>query len=182
MVTTIQPDEAAVLPQKLQELADRLEISELIATYGQIADQKRFEDSRSCCTENVLADFGFGRAHGVDTLIGYGRQALGVFERTQHFISNVLIEVAGDSARSEHYVLALTRVKADGVVSDSLVATRIVDDLVRHEGRWAIARRRLRFDWAHDIGPRPDAWLYGTLDPATLLHSAKFPGDIVYDA
>jgi hypothetical protein len=43
-------------------------------------------------------------------------------------------------------------------------------------------RRRLRFDWAHDIGPRPEAWLYGTLDPATLLHSEKFPADIVYDA
>jgi hypothetical protein len=52
---------------------------------------------------------------------------------------------------------------------------------VRREGRWAIARRRLRFDWAHDIGPRPEAWLYGTLDPATLLHSQKYPDDIVYD-
>ena len=98
-----------------------------------------------------------------------------------HTISNVLIEVAGDQAKSEHYVLALTRVKTDGVVRDSLVATRIVDDLVRRDERWLIARRRLRFDWAHDVGPRPEAWVSGTLDPAALLHSAKFPDDIVYE-
>lgn len=72
-------------------------------------------------------------------------------------IAELLTRYTGDAARSEHYVLALTRVKADGVVSDGLVATRIVDDLVRARGRWAIARRRLRFDWAHDIGPRPEA-------------------------
>ncbi len=29
--------------------------------------------------------------------------------------------------------------------------------------------------------PRPEAWLYGTLDPATLLQSRKYPDDIVYD-
>jgi hypothetical protein len=93
----------------------------------------------------------------------------------------VLIDLDGDRAVSEHYVLAMTRLKVDGVVSDSLVATRIVDDLERRAGRWGIARRRLRFDWVHDIGPRPQVWLYGLRDPATLVHSAKYPDDIVYE-
>ena len=93
----------------------------------------------------------------------------------------MLIDLDGDEARSEHYVLALTRLRADGVVSDSLVATRIIDDLRRRDGRWGIARRRLRFDWVHDIGARPTTWLYGQRDPATLLHSGKFPDDILYD-
>jgi hypothetical protein len=98
-----------------------------------------------------------------------------------HALSNVLIELDGDQAVSEHYVLAMARAKVDGVVGDSLVATRIIDDLERVDGRWGIRRRRLRFDWAHDLGPRPDLWLFGRRDPATLLHSQKFPDDPVYE-
>ena len=154
MVTTIQPDEAAVLPQKLQELADRLEISELIATYGQIADQKRFEDSRSCCTEDVLADFGFGRAHGVDTLIGYGRQALGVFERTQHFISNVLIELAGDSATVTANVLAVHIPRADDPKTHFDLGGRYQFSTVRTDAGWRISRVRFDAVWSQGDDPR----------------------------
>jgi hypothetical protein len=154
VVTTIQPDEAAVLPQKLQELADRLEISELIATYGQIADQKRFEDSRSCCTEGVLADFGFGRAHGVDTLIGYGRQALGVFERTQHFISNVLIELAGDSATVTANVLAVHIPHADDPKTHFDLGGLYQFSTVRTAAGWRISRVRFDAVWSQGDDPR----------------------------
>ena len=154
MVTTIQPDEAAVLPQKLQELADRLEISELIATYGQIADQKRFEDSRSCCTEDVLADFGFGRAHGVDTLIGYGRQALGVFERTQHFISNVLIDLAGDSATVTANVLAVHIPQADDPKTHFDLGGLYQFSTVRTTAGWRISRVRFDAVWSQGDDPR----------------------------
>ena len=92
----------------------------------------------------------------------------------------MLIEVDGDSARSEHHVLAMTRIRVDGVLTDFLVSSRIVDLLECRDGRWAIAWRRLRFDWSHELGPRPDRWLGGRLDPAELLFSAKFPDDPVY--
>ncbi len=166
----------------VQALLDKNEIAELLTRYMRAIDRGDIATLRASYAPGATEEHGgmyAGPAQGyIDTI---ERALTNPRLVATHSISNLLIEVADDQARSEHYVLALTRVKADGVVGDSLVATRIVDDLVRHEGRWAIARRRLRFDWAHDLGPRPEAWVSGTLDPATLLHSAKYPHDIVYD-
>lgn len=166
----------------VQALLDKNEITELLTRYMRAIDRGDIAALRACYAPGATEEHGgiyAGPAQGyIDTI---ERALVNPRLVATHTISNMLIELAGDQATSEHYVLALTRVKTGGVVSDSLVSTRIVDDLVRQDGRWAIARRRLRFDWAHDVGPRPEAWVSGTLDPATLLHSAKFPDDIVYE-
>jgi hypothetical protein len=166
----------------LQALLDKSEITELLTRYMRSIDRGDIAALRACYAPGATEEHGgiySGPAQGyIDTI---ERALVNPRLVATHTISNVLIELSGDAATSEHYVLALTRVKADGVVSDSLVATRIVDDLARADGRWAITRRRLRFDWAHDVGPRPEAWVSGTLDPAALLHSAKYPDDIVYE-
>ena len=168
--------------QAIQVLLDKNEIAELLTRYMRAIDRGDIAALRACYAPGATEEHGgmyAGPAQGyIDSI---ERALTNPRLVATHTISNVLIEVTGGAARSEHYVLALTRTKANFKVSDSLVATRIVDDLVRHEGRWAIARRRLRFDWAHDIGPRPEAWVYGSLDPAALLHSQKYPDDIVYD-
>jgi hypothetical protein len=166
----------------IQALLDKNEIAELLARYMRAIDRGDIAALRACYAPAATEEHGgmyAGPAQGyLDTI---ERALVNPRLVSTHTISNVLIEVTGDAARSEHYVLALTRAKVDGVVRDSLVATRIVDDLARRDERWLIARRRLRFDWAHDVGPRPEAWVSGTLDPAALLHSAKFPDDIVYE-
>jgi hypothetical protein len=170
------------LPAGIQALLDKSEITDLLTRYLRAIDRGDIATLRACYLPGATEEHGgiySGPAQGyIDTIESALTHPRAV---ATHALSNVLIEVEGDEARSEHYVLAMTRIKVDGVVSDSLVATRVIDDLRRQDGRWGIARRRLRFDWAHDIGPRPDLWLSGQQDPATLLHSAKFPDDIVYD-
>jgi ketosteroid isomerase-like protein len=168
---------------EVQALLDKNEITELLTRYLRAIDRGDIATLRASYLPDATEEHGglyAGPAQGyIDTIEAAltNPRAVGT-----HTLTNVLIDLYGDQARSEHYVLALTRLKADGVVSDSLVATRIVDDLRRQDGRWGIARRRLRFDWVHDIGPRPATWLYGQRDPTTLLQSAKYPDDIVYDA
>lgn len=163
-------------------LLDKLAITELLTGYLRAIDRGDVTTLRASYLPGATEEHGglyTGSAQGyIDTI----EQAL-THPRAvgTHALSNVLIEVDGDRARSEHYVLAMTRVKTDGVVTDSLVASRIIDDLRRRDGRWGIARRRLRFDWSHDLGPRPERWLAGRQDPADLLHGAKFPHDPVYD-
>jgi hypothetical protein len=170
------------LPAALQILVDKSDITELLTRYMRAIDRGDIAALRACYSPGATEEHGgiyAGPAQGyIDTI---ERALTNPRLVATHTISNLLIEVEGGDAFSEHYVLALTRVKADDVVSDSFVATRIIDNLVRLDGRWAIARRRLRFDWVHDIGPRPDQWVYGTLDPARLLHGAKFPDDIVFE-
>jgi hypothetical protein len=166
----------------LDVLLDKLAITELLTGYLRAIDRGDIATLRASYLPDATEEHGglyTGLAQGyidsIEQALTHPR-AVGT-----HTLSNVLIEVDGDRARSEHYVLAMTRVKADGVVTDSLVASRIIDDLERRDGRWGIVRRRLRFDWSHDLGPRPSRWVAGQYDPADLLHGLKFPDDPVYD-
>jgi ketosteroid isomerase-like protein len=170
------------LAPAVQALLDKSEITELLTRYLRAIDRGDIARLRACYADGATEEHGgiyAGPAQGyIDTIEAALRHPRSV---GTHTLSNVLIDIAGDRALSEHYVLALTRVKADGVVRDCLVASRIIDDLERHDGRWLIARRRLRFDWSQELGPRPDRWVGGQLDPANLLHGAKFPDDPIYD-
>jgi hypothetical protein len=167
---------------ELQALLDKFQITELLTRYLRAIDRGDIATLRACYLPEATEEHGgiyAGPAQGyIDTIERAltNPRAVGT-----HTLSNVLVDVQGDRARSEHYVLALTRVKVDGVVTDSLISSRIIDNLERQEGEWGIARRRLRFDWSQDLSPRPDVWLHGQLDPAALLHGAKFPDDIVYE-
>ncbi|HEV7205210.1 MAG TPA: nuclear transport factor 2 family protein [Jatrophihabitans sp.] len=173
----------AVLPTEIRVLLDKQAITELLTRYLRAIDRGDIATLRACYLTGATEEHGGlyrGSAQGYIDTIEAGLthpRAVGT-----HALSNVLVEVDGDRAQSEHYVLAMTRARAaDGEVKDSLIASRIVDDLERVDGRWGIARRRLRFDWAQDLAPRPDRWLWGRLDPADLLHGEKYPTDLVYD-
>jgi hypothetical protein len=166
----------------VQALLDKSEITELLTRYLRAIDRGDIATLRACYADGATEEHGgiyAGPAQGyIDTIEAALRHPRSV---GTHTLSNVLIDIDGDRALSEHYVLALTRVRVEAVVLDSLVASRIIDDLERRDGRWLIARRRLRFDWCHELGPRPDRWVGGQLDPAMLLHSTKFPDDPIYD-
>lgn len=166
----------------LRQLLDKQAITELLTGYLRAIDRGDIARLRGCYASDAYEEHGgiyAGSAQGyVDTIEAALTHPRSV---ATHTLSNLLIELARDTAVAEHYVLAMTRVRFEGVVSDSLVASRIIDDLERSVGSWRIRRRRLRFDWSHDLGPRPTTWLYGQLDPGRLLHGAKYPHDPVYD-
>jgi hypothetical protein len=170
------------LEPALQALVDKSQITELLTRYLRAIDRGDIATLRASYLPGATEEHGgiySGPAQGyIDTIEAPLTRPRSV---GTHTLTNILIELDGDRAMSEHYVLAMTRVKVDGVVSDSLVASRIIDDLERHDGQWGIARRRLRFDWAQEFGPRLERWVSGTLDPATLLHGAKFPDDLIYE-
>ena len=170
-------------PDALRRLLDRSEIEDLLARYMRSIDRGDIATLRACYLPGATEEHGglySGPAQGyIDTIEDALQHPRAV---ATHAVSNVLVDLDGDRACSEHYVLAMTRTRTDdGLVKDALVASRIIDDLRREDGRWGIARRRLRFDWAHDLGQRPERWLHGRLDPEALLHGQKFPDDPVYE-
>jgi hypothetical protein len=96
-------------------------------------------------------------------------------------MTNLLIELDGDTATAESYCLTFARIKASGAYYHSFVGARMIDRLERRDGAWGIAHRQLLWDWNHDA-PAAEHWMQGLLTPdlSVLRMSGKFPADPVY--
>ena len=58
-----------------------------------------------------------------------------------HQVTNVIIELDGDLARTESYVTAALRLNDDGELKQITVGGRYLDRWSRRDGRWGIDRR-----------------------------------------
>jgi len=71
-----------------------------------------------------------------------------VFDQTFHSIANQWIEVTGDGAIGETYVIAVaTMTEDDGSKAEILTGGRYVDRFARRDGAWRIAERTFVMDW-----------------------------------
>ena len=66
---------------------------------------------------------------------------------TSHNICNELIEVDGDIAQAESYLIAYHRIEHEGKDLDWILGARYVDTFERRNGMWRIAHRTVIFDW-----------------------------------
>ena len=115
---------------------------------------------------------------GVEDFIAFVQQGLPRFQRTMHFIGNVLIEPVGDLARVESYIvahhhLAESRTKPE---RDYTVGLRYVDDFERRDGTWRIARRvsTTEMSWVDDEVGRwdfPDHFTTGHRDRTDAVYA-----------
>jgi 3-phenylpropionate/cinnamic acid dioxygenase small subunit len=84
----------------LQAVSDKLEIAELLARYARAVDTKDWDLWRSVFTPEAQVDYSSaGAAAGTrDEVAQWLEQALSAVPMTQHFISNVEIDLDGDRA------------------------------------------------------------------------------------
>ena len=66
---------------------------------------------------------------------------------TAHYNTNVDIELDGDTARSETYVIANLRYQENGSLCDLFGCGRYFDRFERRDGKWLIAHRHAISDW-----------------------------------
>jgi SnoaL-like domain len=67
---------------------------------------------------------------------------------TNHSICNEYVEVRGDVAFGEAYLVAYHRSGPEGRMVDMTLGARYVDRYERREGQWKIARRAVVYDWS----------------------------------
>ena len=125
-------------------LEEKEAIRELLARYCHHFDAGRFEDWLDLFTEDGTFDL---QERGRFT----GREALQTFARSipvvdgipafRHFVTNVLIRVAGTTATARCDVLVV-----QGPVPTVMLAGRYDDRLVKREDRWLFAERRVHID------------------------------------
>jgi hypothetical protein len=166
----------------LAALLDKQEITELLTRYLRSVDRGDVATLRSCYLPGATEDHG-GLFEGpaADYVDSIAAGLTHPRSRTSHNMTNLLIELDGDTATAESYCLTFARLKANGAYYHSFVGARMIDRLERRDGAWGIAHRQLLWDWNHDA-PAAEHWMQGLLAPdvSVLRMSGKFPADPVY--
>jgi hypothetical protein len=109
-------------------------------------------------TDAMLEGYGSGEPTPIGVFVPNVLAALRAkFSVTQHRLSNVTIEIDGNVALVESYVLAYHVIDsaADASQTERTLITfngRYIDRFEERDGDWRIARRTLRMDWS-DISP-----------------------------
>ncbi len=157
------------LTAELQALVDRQKIYHVLTSYCRALDRCDVELMKSVYWEDGYDDHGVfaGNAQEFAEFIIRGIQEW--FEVTQHAICNIHIELDGDVAHTEAYLIAYHKVAASpskveswfgenylrkyaplvatGITQDFIYGGRYVDRLEKRGGIWRIARRTVVMDW-----------------------------------
>jgi hypothetical protein len=141
---------------RLNTLADRQAITDLIFRYCRSVDRLDIALGHSIWHDDATADY------GADVYQGGGRGAIDYIcaqhRRTLHHshqVSNILIDLDGDRAGSEAYVTASLRAQRNEQLIQMTIWGRYVDRWSRRNGRWGLEHRlALRdFDEIRDVTP-----------------------------
>jgi hypothetical protein len=127
---------------QLAALADREAIKDLIYRYCRSVDRLDVPLGHSIWHDDAIADYGpevyQGPGKGViDLICQQHRHAL----HHSHQVTNVIIELAGDRASSESYVIAALRVMRGEELQQITVWSRYLDTWSKRNGRWGLDRR-----------------------------------------
>lgn len=144
------------------ELADRAAIRELVDAYAQCADRRDAEGQKSLFT---------GDTHFVVYMDGQGSEptqtfdgrealtpvfdALNNYRATMHFNGQSTIALDGDRATGESYCIAHHLFTDDGERKLMVAFLRYHDRLVKVDGSWLFAERRLYVDWTETRPSHP---------------------------
>ena len=167
------------MDDEIRRVVDQQQITDVIYRYCRGIDRCDYDLVRSCYHLDARDDHGDFRGN-VDDFIAYVQIGLSRFERTMHFIGNVLVEPEGDRARAESYIVAYHHLRESRTKPerDYTVGLRYVDDFERRDGEWKIAARACVFEWSRIDPVAPGGW-----SPAEIAATGRRDeSDLVYAA
>jgi SnoaL-like domain len=173
--------------EHIQALLDKQSIYEVLVTYCRGIDRCDEDLIRSAFHDDSYDDHGYWKGPGHALAPFLADRLRKANSATTHSVTNVLIELDGDLARSEAQVHAtLVRKGSDPVAAD-VVGARYLDRFSRRAGIWRIEHRVVVLDWrktevwADGAPPVPiDGFVQGTRCPedpsyrATLRAGAEW--------
>lgn len=134
------------LEQTITELKAREDIRNVMAHYCHAIDRCDAAGVKSCFFEDAIDDHGFfkGSAFEFTDLAVVRLQEL--FLSTKHHMTTHYVQLDGNVANCETYILALSRASKDGKITDVTFSARYLDRFECRDGEWKIAHRQLVSD------------------------------------
>jgi hypothetical protein len=102
-----------VTTSQLQDLTDRAELTRLMCAIGRSLDEHRFDDLHEIFTQDVTATLIEGTDTGRDKLVAVARANHQDYDRLQHHVTSVMIDMDGDRAEVRANLEATFGYKAD---------------------------------------------------------------------
>jgi hypothetical protein len=149
---------------KLESALSKLEIRDVLMRYGRGIDRADEALLKSCYHPDAIEEHGSTYAGPAHAYIEDAVRRIRKMGTMCHYICNVHIDLDGDRAWVEAYVLTFARFTQDGEDWDTLTGGRLCDRFERRDDEWKIAHRKMAFDWNRDM-PSREGWCLGLFRP-----------------
>jgi ketosteroid isomerase-like protein len=161
--------------QRLLRLLDERDIHDVLTRYCRGVDRCDEALIASCYHEDAVDDHGTFKVYGKDAAGLIAGKVRPGPATAMHFMGNVRIEVEGDTAFAESYILAYRAFEREAKAYTRVRALRFVDRFTRRHGQWRIAERVVADDWN-----RVDEVIEAMADADQFRHGSKGQDDPVY--
>jgi hypothetical protein len=161
----------------LQTLLDKQAIRDAVMRYCRGVDRLDPEMIRSAYHPDGYDDHGDlkgSRDDYIATLVPLLRSH---YVSTSHNVANQLIEIDGDRALSESYLIAVHVTESEGSQWQEIVFGRYVDSFEKRDGEWRIAHRICVIDSRNTQAVNPSRL---ATDETKIPRGRYFPDDTVY--
>jgi hypothetical protein len=91
----------------VSELADRAELTDLVARHSLWIDEARYDETDRLFTDDVVVTSLRGEAHGIEALVRLVRLRHDDYASTLHHKANLVVELDGDTATVRAHDLAV---------------------------------------------------------------------------
>jgi hypothetical protein len=134
--------------RRLLTLLDERDIRDVLVRYCRGVDRCDTELIAGCFHPDALDDHGnWIRRSGAEIASAIVERVLPGDASSMHFLGNVRVEVDGDTACTESYLLAFRAFRREGKPYTRTRALRFVDRFERRQGEWRISERVAVDDW-----------------------------------
>lgn len=138
---------------EIRSLLDREAIRSLVHLYCRAADRHDHELMRSLYHEDAVDDHGvFFKGAAMD-FIDQLPAIQAPMEILHHNVTTHNIELDGDHAEGEVYILAFHKVRTESGAYDLLIGGRYFDKYEKRAGTWKFSHRAVVADWVRVADP-----------------------------
>ena len=164
--------------ERLYRLLDERDIQDVLQRYCRGVDRCDAEIIASCYHDDAIDDHGNWTVRGPEAPTAIIERVKPGKDAAMHFLGNIQIEVDGDVAFTECYLLAFRSSEKDGRSYTRTRAVRFVDRFERRAGEWRISERVVVDDWnridevVEKMGDT-DRFRYGSKDKTDPVYAIR---------